>query len=563
MQKTNVTAFDWRSWLMWIPLAIPLLPLAAGQGLIGEAVFILMVFVGKAHDASYFFPFILDYTRTLVALPFALALLTPWPEWAISAALISCWMLTAALTLKIARHLFPQDETAALLAFFLAGITAYDTSLLRAEYVQLHIACLFHLVGVLGMLIYCERRSRHALWASALAQLMSVAFYAAALPAIALGPILAIAAMAPRGSIRAAVRPALAVAAAWWPVAIVYVLALALIAMQPRSYIVAGGGLSLPSLAEYVHSVGLLVIDNFNPIAWLFPARPHGDPPRLVPAAFIVLGLVLSVVLMVLLLIAAYRASPPLVRTASSRLLLSLVAIVVASNMATALLQMANMRFRTHLVSRLYAALVIAALASYLVHARSRVNRGIGWSLILACLACGLWTVFDRTAHLTSTWARHRIELQSLDSIVRRLDPSAGIVLYVPPGSGYTATVAPWHAQPWLMIIRGGKLPPDAFALWSPDRGAVCATRERVLHCEGDRQKPVDIPLDRLVVLRYSAADCRWALVQNDSTKGLALGSPYDPDKWVRSETAPMSAMFGKLMYGPQWLEPTTSCQYK
>lgn len=550
---------DWRSSAKWLAVIIPLLPLAAGQGWIAEVVFVLVVFVQSGGGIGYFLPFFMDYTRTLVPLPFALALLTPWPEWTIAAMLVASWLATAGITGAIAARMFPGQATTVTVAFFLVGLTAYDTSLLHAGYVQLLIASMLHWAGLLLLVQYCESRSRGRLVASTLFQILSVGIYATAIPAVALGPVVAFAIMSSRTSVRDALRSALVVATAWWSVVIVYLIALFIVAGQKGSYVVAGGGLSFPH--DYPAIALKLVLKNFNPAAWLVPVQHFGDPPRLFGAAVVWLLVALSATSMIAPLLKAWRTdlqAPPVASPA--RIIAALFAVVVACNLATAALQMAEAAFRTHLISRLYAALALSAMAAVLLRSTDRVVRGAAFVAVLAFLVCGVWTVVDRTNYLTSIWPRHRAELRSLDETVRRLSPKAAIVLYVPPGSGYTATVAPWHALPWLMLIRGGRLPPDHFALWSPDRGALCDVHGETLRCHGDQQKSVDIPTDQLVVLAYDAQDCGYKVVERGDMPALA-GTRYQPLALVQPYPAPVSAIFAKLLYGPQGLARNVGCK--
>lgn len=556
--------WDRRRWLMWIPLVIPLLPLALGQGWIGEVVFILLVFVGAPDGLSYFFPFIMDHTRMLVAFPFAVALLTPWPEWVIAALIVASWLLVAGITHAVASRLFPNDATASMLAFFLAGVSAYDISLLHAGYVQLLVASLLHWAGMLALLMYCERKSMASLLGSTALQALSIAVYATAFPAIAVGPFVAFAILSSRSGYRAAIRPAAAIAIAWWALVAVYLLALAWVAKQPGAYITAGGGLTMSAPLQYLSLVVQLVASNFDPASWLHPVPQFGDPPRLIAPLLVWVISGVAALTMIPLVIGAFRADRGAPGLADARWVLgSLLLAVVVSNMATALLQSAGMNFRTHLVSRLYAALIIAALAATGVRSSRWWIRGLAAIALLAFLSIGAWTVADRTTYLASIWPRHRTELQSLDLAVRKIEPSAGIVLYIPSGAGYTATVAPWHAIPWLALIRGAKLPRGRFALWSPDRGADCETRGAVLHCHGDQQPAVDIPLEQLVLLRYDIADCRFKLVDGDWVGKSASVAPaeYAPRRLISDQPVATSRIFGQLLHGPQGLGRNVHCQ--
>ena len=508
--------WDRRRWLMWIPLVIPLLPLALGQGWIGEVVFILLVFVGAPDGLSYFFPFIMDHTRMLVAFPFAVALLTPWPEWVIAALIVASWLLVAGVTRAVASRLFPNDATASMLAFFLAGVSAYDISLLHAGYVQLLVASLLHWTGMLALLMYCERKSMASLLGSTALQALSIAVYATAFPAIAVGPFVAFAILSSRSGYRAAIRPAAAIAIAWWALVAVYLLALAWVAKQPGAYITAGGGLTMSAPLQYLSLVVQLVASNFDPAAWLHPVPQFGDPPRLIAPLLVWVISGVAALTMIPLVIGAFRADRGAPGLADARWVLgSLLLAVVVSNMATALLQSAGMNFRTHLVSRLYAALIIAALAATGVRSGRWWIRGLAAIALLAFLSIGAWTVTDRTTYLASIWPRHRTELRSLDLAVRKIEPSAGIVLVRPVGCGLHRHCCSLARDP----LAGADSRREAAAR------QVCS----VVAGPGGRLRTAG---RRSSLPRGSAARCRHSA---GATRALALrhcGLPFQAGRW-------------------------------
>ena len=152
--------WHYRRWLMWLPLIICLLPLAYGQGWVSESVLVMRLFGPPHSGISYFFPIVADQTRILTALPLAVAALTPWPEWSIAALLVATWLLVAGTTYAITSRLFPDNPTAAILAFLVAGTTAYDISLLHAGYLPFLITSLLHMAGLLALLVYCEKIGR-------------------------------------------------------------------------------------------------------------------------------------------------------------------------------------------------------------------------------------------------------------------------------------------------------------------------------------------------------------------------------------------------------------------
>jgi hypothetical protein len=552
-----------RRWLMWLPLVILLLPLAFGQGWIGEVVMTMQPFIAPAHGVAYFLVPTVEDSRIFNGLPFAVALLTPWPEWSVAALIVLSWLLTAGTTYAIVARLLPGDAKTALLAFFVAGTTAYDIALLHASYLPLVLAALLHWAGFLAMLVYCEKRAPAVLVMSSALQFVSLFMYGTAIAAIAVGPIVAFAILAREHGPRAAVRPVAAIALAWWAPLLAYLGALAWVAMQPGNYLTTIGLHAEPS-ARIAWLFVRLLAKNFDPTDWLNPAPYFSDPPRLVGRAAVWQLAILASALMVLLLAGAERARGATARTDRMRWIwAALLLCVVVSNLATTPLQSAYLGMRTHLVSRLYAAILIAVACTTLLASRNAGVRAAAALLTVACLAVGAWTVADRGSYLASIWPRHRTELRSLDALVRKIDPKAVVILFEPPGAGYTATVAPWHALPWLMIIRGSANPPAQFALWSPDRDANCAVAGAELRCDGDMQAPVRVPLDRLVLLRYDKTNCGFHLVE-DEWVGPSPQSPppgYAPRQWLLDQPAATASLFQRLVYGPQGLGGEIPCR--
>lgn len=548
---------------MWLPLLVVLLPLAYGQGWVSEAILVMRYFDFPPTGIAYFFPLIADQSRVLIALPLALASLTPWLEWTTALLLIATWLLVAGTTYAITERLFPGNRIAAILAFFVAGTTAYDISLLHAGYLPFLITSLFHWAGLLALLVYCEKRSIIWLLVSSLLQIASLLTYATAVAAIFVGPFLALAIIASRSDLRAALRPFAAVATAWWIPVFGYLAALAWVALQPGNYI-TGGGLTWKSPASFLGSTVRAVAINFDVMAWLHPNPYFGNPSRIFdPEAMWALA-ILATGLMVPLLIGASRAGAGRVSLRNSRwILAALFLAIVGSNLATVMVQASNLNFRTHVISRLYAAILIAVLCSTFLQSRNIALWTIGLAIALTVLVIGAWTVADRASYLTSIWPRHRTELRSLDSLVQKIDRKAAIVLYEPPGAGYTATIVAWHAVPWIMLMRGDGSPPSQFALWSPARQADCSVRGVNLECQGDVQPLTKIPLRQMVLLRYDMVDCRFKLVEKEWVdKTLPVPPPeYSPRAWILGEPLPSGAYFRRLVYGPQGLGRDIQCQ--
>jgi len=473
------------------------------------------------------------------------------------------WLGVAGTTYAVAARLFPQDSTAAVVAFLLSGTAAYDISLLHAGYVPFLITSLLHWVGLWALLVYCETRRIRWLVASALLQTVSLLTYATAIPAIVIGPFLALALIASRSDLRRAMRPFVAIAAAWWLPALCYMGALAWVATQPGNY-VTGGGLNPQPPGPYLWSAAKLVRANFDVRVWLHPHPYWSNPQRIFDSSTLWALAGLATALMVPLVIGASRrdAEAAAVRRSPSPWVLAVLFLaIVGSNLATVMVQESNLNFRTHVISRLYAAILIAAGCSALFRSRFGVVRAIGMLLTFSVLGIAAWTVADRASYLVSIWPRHRTELRSLDELVQKIDRKAAIVLFEPPDAGYTATIVWWHALPWIVLMRGDGSAPPQFEIWSPGRKADCSVRAAELECQGVLRSPARIPLRQLVVLRYDVGDCQYKLVRNTWVDDTPSPPDYSPQSWLLDRPLPSGEYFHRLVYGPQGLGRNIKCQ--
>ncbi|MFO1413944.1 MAG: hypothetical protein U1F10_08555 [Burkholderiales bacterium] len=538
---------------MPIPILVLLAPLLYGQGWIGEVVMILLPFRNPPSGIAYFIIPSTEQTRVFNSLPFALALLTSRPEWAIGGFIVSTWILTAAITYLVARRLFPEDPRLALLAFYIAGTSAYDISLLQTAYLPLFMAALLHWVGLLLLLQSAECRSRARLLASSLLQLLSLFTYANAVAAIALGPAIAYAICRRRTTAADAYRSARAAATAWWPPLAAYLAALAWVAQQPGNYITSLGGLRFEPSWKLSVSVMRLFAENFNFYDWVDFVPFFGNAPRIISFGVSIVVTTLSAAAMLFIVSCGREAKEPGVERAGTGLLIAaLLAAVLASNFASSLIQLADINLRTHLVSRLYAAVIIAAACAKLLRSRKVVVLVAGGVLTSAYIGVGAWTLVDHANYLVSQWPRFRAELQSLDDVIRHVDPDANVVLYVPPGSGYIATVAPWHARPWGLMMRRSDRGFPAFVHWSPDRGSGCTLEGSSLACIDESRNVRRILVAKTVVVHYDPHDCRIKVVTDrwmDNT--ISLPADYQPRRWLRESADEPTELIQKLLYAP------------
>lgn len=535
------------------------------QGWVGEVVLNLdHIFLHSNDLVSYFFAPLVERTRVLMSVPYAFAFLFPEPDVVMAAIDLLLWAGLGLAARNIVMELFPSAPGAAFLAGLFAITQAYDTSALMNAYIALHFSALFFVWAIVLLLAWVRTGSPWRLIASGLLIMASLFTYGAAAIVVLLGPVLVLIVESfARSSFSAGLRRSMIAAVIWGMPAGLYAGLILLELLDPASYL-RTAGLSFHSSADQSSAALTLFDMNFDFPSWIRTVGTFGAPPRLF-AAWLVWSqaATLAVIATPVAMLVSRNGAADSPRSRTLVLSAVLIAAIVACAATGSLIQGRHEYLRTHVISRLFAAILLGLAVDGLLRSR-RLLRLAGLSLCFLLLLFGGWTVADRGSYLSSIWSRHREELRSLVAPAASLKKGSLLVLYVPPGSGYTATVASWHARAWIELIRGEMVPDSAFFLWSSDRASSCRAVGDGLDCAGE-QPLRHIPYARLVLLEYEQRTCRFALVAQAWPAEIASEAParvglYDPSA---NQTGGHSGSrwISKVLSGVGQLTPASSCR--
>jgi hypothetical protein len=482
-------------------------------------------------------------TRLLQTLPYAVAWATAAPTLVLQLWYGAAWVATALLVYALARSLAPGAPLVAPVACALATTATSDFLTNATEALSYLDATAFLLAGLVAAIRWT--RGGHGAWL-ALAVLLanaSVFTLEGLAPTAALAPLFLLAAEGrPERRGRAAAAWLLALA----PFGAVFTAYL----LDPSSY--AAVALRPLGLVARLRGVAGQTATDFLPWRWPLSRPVWFDvPPRVLPAWLSVAAAAAGVAAF----LAAVRreARPgaadgpdgPRIPLAAAACLL----VLLSQHAAYAGAQLADRRYRTQLVSRVFASLLVALLTGLLARRLRRPATALALPAVF--VAFGIAGGLERHDFFLSSWRRERTELASTLAEAPSLDPTATLVLsLVPDPGGYQATRVPYLAQSWMALLRDDPDLAGRTVVWLPVWGATCRPETAGLACaeSANGGAPLTIPWDRLVLLSFDAASGRYRLVPSIP----ASGGAYRPEALVRDAPVPERAR--ELLAGPRFL---------
>jgi hypothetical protein len=273
--------------------------------------------------------------------------------------------------------------------------------------------------------------------------------------------------------------------------------------------------------------------ENFAPWRWVF-ARPvwYPRPPAAIP--WWAMGLAAGAAAAWFAFRARRAQNPDLPERTARTLVLAgiFAAMALIANAAYAGLQMAEIHYRTHIVSRTWASLAIAVSAGWAVQQWPRF-RNVVLLVPVLFVGFGVWGGLERQDLWVSTWRLHKKELLSIVTSAPALTPGTGIILRSPATPDlYLATEADYLAQSWLILLYDD---PAIHALrLTPDRGTGCRATPEGLACWHEQQAGcVDagtcaadrFPYKTLVIMDFDDQRGTWRLVSSPQDDPLLGGS--------------------------------------
>lgn len=484
-------------------------------------------------------------TRLLLGAPYVLAWHSQAPALVLELALGCGWLLSGFAVLHLAARLFPGSPGVALASGALALTASSDLltgSSLGVGYV---LSGLSFTAALAAALRFQETARGSALAAAAVLLNVGLLFSDGVTAAAPLAPLVFVAARG-RWDRRVAVA-----SGAWLLSALPYGVAYLLFLRAPGSY--AAVALAPFDAVRQTRLTAALTFHDFAPWRWAF-RRPTWieDLPAILPAWLYVAAALAAAAAFVAAAARAGDATAAADRAEDRRRLgiaAALLLLVVATHAAYSGVQLAEVRFRTHLVTRLPASILVA-LAAAAAARRLRAPR-LGLALTTSFVALGVAGAVERQDTFLANWRRHRAELSSIVEAVPALSPGATLVLSLAPDpGGFQATRVPYLAEAWLSILHDGARPAPRVVVWLPGWGRSCREGGAGLECrDAAGAPPADtIPWDRLVLLSFDAAASRYRLVPSVA----ASGGAYRPQVLVEPSRPSPRAL--SLLAGPRFL---------
>jgi hypothetical protein len=273
--------------------------------------------------------------------------------------------------------------------------------------------------------------------------------------------------------------------------------------------------------------------ENFAPWRWVFArAVWYPRPPAVIP--WWAMGLVAGAAAAWFAFRARTTQNPDLPERTSRTLMLAgiFAAMALIANAAYAGLQMAELHYRTHILSRTWASLAVAISAGWAVQQWPRF-RTVFLLVPAFFVGFGVWGGLERQDLWVSTWRLHKKELLSIVTSAPALKPGTGLILRsAPTPDVYLATEADYLAQSWLILLYDD---PAIHALrMTPDRGTGCRATPQGLACWHEQQAECvaagtcaadRFPYETLVIMDFDNQRGTWRLVSNAKGDPLLGGS--------------------------------------
>ena len=482
-------------------------------------------------------------TRLLNSAPYILALASPAPAVVLQLLVGIYWLLSAFAVFALTRRLFPWSRTLPLTAGALAATATSDLLTNSSLGLAYCFSGLTFAAALAAALRFQEEERPASLLAAALLVNAGLLASDGAAPAAALAPLLF---LAVRGRPDRRWRVA---SVCWWLALVPWSIAFLRFLRDPASY--AASALAPFDALRQGRLAAALTAHDFMPWRWAWrrPVWMEHLPALLPPWAYVLAALAGAVVFLAAVapLGAAARAAEP--ENAGDRVRRSafaLAVMVLATHAAFSGVQLAEVRFRTQFVTRLFASMLVA-LATEAAARRLREPR-LALALPVLFVGLGVAGGLERQDTYLATWRRQRAELASILEVVPALDPDATLVLSLEPEPGvFQATRVPYLAWAWMSLLRDDASVAGRTVVALPGWGAECRPGAAGLSCTGGLGSGL-YAWERLVVLAYDARPSRYRLVESVPEAGGA----YRPRALIRS--APLSGRARSLLAGPRLL---------
>jgi hypothetical protein len=464
--------------------------------------------------------------RRLYSLPCRLALATPQPIWTMHLIFGAAWLGQALAAGWISWLLMPGRRLTRFLAICLTLTATSDYLTNNLTAIGYNISALMLLLTIGCSLRYTLRGSVGWIALACAAASVSIWTIDVAIPALPFVPLILFC----RGGTAAWRRILLLLSALGLTLAHAAKVEWQFL-HDPASY--AAVALQPMRLADrLVRTIGFWR-ENFAPWRWVF-ARAVWYPRPATAIPWWAMGFAAVAAAAWFAFRARRTQNPDLPERTARTLVLAgiFAAMALVANAAYAGLQMAELHYRTHILSRTWASLAIAVSTGWAVQQWPRF-RNVLLLVPVVFVGFGVWGGLERQDLWVSTWRLHKKELLSIVTSAPALKPGTGVILRSAPTPDlYLATEADYLAQSWLILLYDD---PAIHALrMTPDRGTGCRATPEGLACWHEQQAECvaagtcaadRFPYEALVIMDFDNQRGTWRLVLSANGDPLLGGS--------------------------------------
>ena len=470
--------------------------------------------------------------RLLAILPSTLAHLTPHPIWALHLLCASVWLAQGLLAGWLIGLLLPGRRWT---RFIVVCLTLTATS----DYTTGSIIALAYNVAALGLLaavgwaiVWLDRGRMSALFASSAALSCSLLTMEVGLPAVPLLAVLFVWIARPHR------RRLTALLVAWSVVLVPIAIVEWSFLRDPGSY-AARALLPLSIDARLSRTLSLWLI-NFTPWRWAF-ARPvwYAQPAAVISTAWMMMG---SLGAAGLVLVRGNRKHDDAAGDHGRRLVALaalFAAMALTTNAAYASVQLSDVHYRTHILSRVWASMAVGAMSGWALTRLPR-RRWATLGVVSVFIFFGTWGGFERQDFLLGTWQRHQRELVSILTAAPSLQTGTTVILRGSSRAGrLRATEAGYLAGQWLRLLYDA--PTLSSGTIDPHRGSGCTPTATGVDCwrEGEAACFADgtcaathFRFEDIVVMDYDSAAETYALVRSLRDDPLGRGFERETERY-------------------------------
>ena len=216
----------------------------------------------------------------------------------------------------------------------------------------------------------------------------------------------------------------------------------------------------------------------------------------------------------------------------------ALALFIAVANVPMAFLILKELHYRTHILSRIWACLLIAWLADWLIGRGRRSSAVVGYALVSIFLFGGVWGGLERQNYFASLWIDHRTELTSIIDAVPTIPAGQQVLLVVPRHVRWMATEAEYLAKAWLSLLYEDAAIAARVHVAVPARNTGCRTEAGGLRCWGETMTACQgegpcagplLPYATTVVLEYDSKRGTYARAPQFAGSGSPVLTRAEP----------------------------------